>query len=123
MKKLITTTLLGVAGAVVIGLIGMQAPAVADEAVKREDDDAVELVLAADDDDDDTNDSTDAEDTSAPSVATSDNTNSRFSAVSRDRDISRGDLTRDFTSDGAGDEKRDFSANSTNDNSRSDTRR
>ena len=121
MKKLIPATLLTIAGAVVIGLIGMQAPALADEAVKR-DDDGVELVLAGDDDDDDA-DTTDDADTSAPSLATSDNTNSRFSAVSRDRDISRGDLTKDFTSDGPGDENRDLSANATNDNSRSDTRR
>ena len=127
MKKLIPATLLSIAGAVVIGLIGMQAPALADEAVKR-DDDGVKLVLAGDDDDDDddTNDdadTTDDADTSVPSLATSDNTNSRFSAVSRDRDISRGDLTKDFTSDGPGDENRDLSANATNDNSRSDTRR
>lgn len=126
MKKLIPTMLLGLSGAVLVGLIGMQAPAVADEAVKR-DDDAVELVLADDDDDDDTNDdtndATDGGDTSAPSLATNDNTNSRVTGVSRDRDISRGDLTKDFTSDGPGNNNRDFSANSTNDNSRNDTRR
>ena len=122
MKKIIPAALITAAGAVVIGLIGMQAPALAEEAVKR-DDDAIELVLADDDDGDDTNDdSTDAEDTSTPSLATSDNTNSRVSAVSRDRDISRGDMTKDFTSDGPGDQVRDLSANATNDNSRSDTR-
>ena len=122
MKKIIPAALITAAGAVVIGLIGMQAPALAEEAVKR-DDDSIELVLADDDDGDDTNDdSTDAEDTSTPSLATSDNTNSRVSAVSRDRDISRGDMTKDFTSDGPGDQVRDLSANATNDNSRSDTR-
>jgi len=123
-KKIIPAALIATAGAVVVGLIGMQAPAVAEEAVKR-DDDAIELVLADDEDGDDTNndDSTDAEDSSAPSLATNDNTNSRVSAVSRDRDISRSDLTKDFTIDGAGDQVRDLSANSTNDNSRSDTRR
>ena len=122
MKKIIPAALITATGAVVIGLIGMQAPALAEEAVKR-DDDAIELVLADDDDGDDTNDdSTDAEDTSTPSLATSDNTNSRVSAVSRDRDISRGDMTKDFTSDGPGDQVRDLSANATNDNSRSDTR-
>ena len=94
MKKLIPTALLGVAGAVVIGLIGMQAPAVgADEALKR-DDDALELVLVADDDDDDTNDddtNDDDDDTNSRSRETNDNTNSRYTAVSRDRDVSRGD--------------------------------
>lgn len=128
MKKLIPTALLGVAGATAIGLIGMQAPAVnADEALKREDT-AVELVLVADDDDDDTNENTDGatfegDDTNSRSRETNDNTNSRFSAVSRDRDVSRGDKTRDWTNDGAGDKKRDWSANSTNDRSRNDTRR
>lgn len=114
MKNLLPTALLGVAGATAIGLVAMQAPAVnADEAVKREDG-AVELVLVADDDDDDTADA-DTDD--------GDDTNSRFSAVSRDRDLSRGDLTRDWTTDGAGDKKRDWSANKTNDRSRNDTRR
>src|SRR5688572_24622010 len=124
MKRFIPTALLGVAGAVVIGLIGLQSPAVsADEALKREDD-AVELVLVADDDDDDTNDDGDDDgDTNSRSRETNDNTNSRFSAVSRDRDVSRGDMTRDWTRDGAGDNKRDWSAGSTNDRSRNDTRR
>ena len=43
--------------------------------------------------------------------------------MSRDRDNSRGDKTRDWTRDGAGDKKRDWSANKTNDRSRNDTRR
>ena len=123
MKKLIPTALLGIAGATAIGLIALQTPAVnADEALKREDD-AVELVLVADDDDDETNDDdTDAGgDTWSRSRETNDNTNSRYSAVSRDRDLSRGDKTRDWTRDG-GEKKRDWSANSTNDRSRNDTR-
>ena len=127
MKKLIPTALLGIAGATAIGLIGMQAPAVAaDEALKREDG-AVELVLVADDDDDDTNDDTDDGgddgDTDSQSRETNDNTSSNFTGVSRDRDNSRGDKTRDWTNDGAGDQKRDWSANNTNDRSRNDTRR
>jgi hypothetical protein len=126
MKKLIPTALLGIAGATAIGLIGMQAPAVnADEALKR-DDDSVELVLVADDDGDDTNDDDtngdDDGDTWSRSRETNDNTNSRYTAVSRDRDWSRGDKTRDWTSDG-GEKKRDWSANNTNDRSRNDTRR
>jgi len=125
MKKLIPTALLGIASLTALGLIGMQAPAVnADEALKR-DDDSVELVLVADDDDDDTNDDTfgdDDGDTWSRSRETNDNTNSRYTAVSRDRDISRGDKTRDWTRDG-GEKKRDWSANRTNDRSRNDTRR
>ena len=42
--------------------------------------------------------------------------------MSRDRDISRGDKTRDWTRDG-GDKTRDKTANNTNDRSRNDTRR
>ncbi len=54
----------------------------------------------------------------APSIL---GTNSRFTAVSRDRDRSRSDKTRDWTRDG-GDRTRDWSANKTNDKSRADTR-
>ena len=130
MKKLIPTALLGMAAATAIGLIGMQAPAVhagpADEALKREDG-AVELVLVADDDDDDTSDDTDDGgddgDTNSRSRETNDNTSSNFTGISRDRDSSRGDKTRDWTNDGAGDKQRDWSANNTNDRSRNDTRR
>lgn len=130
MKKLIPTALLGIASATAIGLIGMQVPAIGatqDEALKREDG-AVELVLVADDDDDDTNDDIDDGgdddgDTNSRSRETNDNTSSNFTGVSRDRDNSRGDKTRDWTNDGAGDKKRDWSANNTNDRSRNDTRR
>ena len=41
--------------------------------------------------------------------------------MSRDRDQSRGDRTKDWTRDG-GDRTRDFSQNRTNDGSRNDTR-
>lgn len=50
-----------------------------------------------------------------------DGTNSRHTAVSRDKDRSRGDLTKDWTRDG-GDRTRDHSKNFTNDRSRNDTR-
>lgn len=55
------------------------------------------------------------------SKKTNDGTRSNYSAVSRDRDRSRGDLTKDFTRDG-GDLTRDLTRNSTNDKSRNDTR-
>jgi hypothetical protein len=122
MKKLLPTTLLGVAGLTVIGLIGTTSPIVtstSDEAAKR-DDDAPSLVLVADDDDDDTNDD-DTRSRTGASANTHDNTRSNFTGVSRDRDASRGDKTRDWTRDG-GDRTRDWSANKTNDRSRNDTR-
>ena len=128
MRKLLPTALLGVAGLTAFGLIGMSSPVVssaADEAAKREDD-APSLVLVADDDDDDTFDDDTNDDTDSPSYTgqsrdTNDNTNSRVTGVSRDRDKSRGDKTRDWTRDG-GDRTRDWSANKTNDRSRNDTR-
>lgn len=53
--------------------------------------------------------------------STHDMTNSRFTAVSRDGELSRGDLTRDWTMDG-GDRTIDLTPNLTNDKSRNDTR-
>jgi hypothetical protein len=124
MRKLLPTTLLGVAGLTAVGLMGMSSPIIAssaDEAAKREDD-APSLVLVADDDDDDTNDDDDETRTrTGQSRDTHDNTRSNVTDVSRDRDRSRGDKTRDWTRDG-GDRTRDWSANKTNDRSRNDTR-
>ena len=121
MRKLIPTTLLGIAGLTAVGLVGMSSPVVAssaDEVAKR-DDDAPSLVLVADDDDDDTNDDDDT--MTGASANTNDNTASNFTGVSRDRDVSVSDKTRDWTMDG-GDSTRDWSANRTNDRSRNDTR-
>lgn len=56
------------------------------------------------------------------SRASNDRTGSGHTAVSADRDRSRGDKTRDWTRDGQGDRTRDFSQNRTNDRSRGDTR-
>ena len=128
MRKILPTTLLGVAGLTAFGLIGMSSPVIAsapDEAAKR-DDDAPSLVLVADDDDDDTNDDTATDETDSPSYTdqsrdTNDDTNSRVTGVSRDRDVSRADKTKDWTRDG-GDMTRDNTANDTNDRSRNDTR-
>ena len=127
MKKLVPTTLLGVAALAVLGLVGMSTPVVsaaADEAAKREED-TTSIVLVADDDDDDTFDDTNGDNTESrtgQSANTNDNTASNFTGASRDRDNSRGDKTRDWTRDG-GDRTRDWSANQTNDRSRNDTRR
>jgi hypothetical protein len=84
-------------------------------------------VLAGDDDDDDdgdtgTGNTGNTGDSKTSGVNSNDGTNSRHTAVSRDRDRSRGDLTKDRTRDGNGGPKRDFSRNHTNDKSRNDTR-
>lgn len=119
------------AGLVTTGLLALpisSAFASDDMAMKRPDD-APDLVLVTDDDDaDDLNagtnsadsDNTNSADTSG--VNSNDGTGSGFTGVSRDRDNSQGDKSRDWTKDGAGDSKRDFSANRTNDRSRNDTR-
>jgi hypothetical protein len=115
----------GTATALGLGLLPSAATAADSDLVKREED-RVELVLVDDRDDDDTNDDTGTGNTgntgNSGTGNSNDATNSRFTAVSRDRDLSRGDKTRDWTKDGSGDRKRDWSANKTNDGSRNDTR-
>ncbi len=119
------------AGLVTTGLLALpisSAFAADNVTVKRNDDDTPELVAVADDDEMDagafkaelTNTNTKSRFTSG--VDSNDGTNSRHTAVSRDRDKSRGDKTKDWTRDG-GDRTRDHSANRTNDRSRNDTRR
>jgi hypothetical protein len=100
------------------------------EAVLARDDDAFEDLatreLGADDDtdtgggDDTTGGGGDTSFTSG--VNSNDGTNSRVTPVTRDRDRSRDDLTRDRTKDGPGTRTRDHSRNHTNDRSRNDTR-
>ena len=119
------------AGTVVVG-IGSVASADEDAYAKREDT-SQEWVVSSDDDDSDDDTGTNTgntdtntgtgpgTDTGTGATATNDSTGSRVSAVSRDRDHSRGDQTRDWTRDG-GDRTRDFSGNMTNDGSRNDTR-
>lgn len=127
MKKLLPIGTLGLAGLVGAGLMALPGTTVAasvdDEAAIKREDSATELVLVSDDDDDDGADDTGNTNTGA-SLSTSDGTRSNFTAVSRDRDLSRSDKTKDFTFDGAGDTRtRDWTANRTNDRSRNDTRR
>jgi hypothetical protein len=125
MKKLFSLGLLGVVGLVAVGLLSLQTTTVSagfdDRFAKREDDTA-ELVLVDDDDDDDSNDDTSRSRNTGLSRSTNDGTRSNFTAVSRDRDLSRSDKTRDRTYDGVGGKKRDWSANKTNDRSRNDSR-
>ncbi|HVM34804.1 MAG TPA: hypothetical protein VM784_05615 [Actinomycetota bacterium] len=90
------------------------------EIVLRREDDTAEVVVAEDDGDDFTGDTGNSGQTSG--VDSNDATGSGHTGVSRDRDRSVGDKTRDWTKDGSGDRKRDWSGGHTNDNSRHDTR-
>ncbi|WP_109507234.1 hypothetical protein [Nocardioides speluncae] len=122
MKKLLPTALLGVTGLVTVGLLALPATTAtnADDPFAKREEDAPELVLVDDDDDDDTN----SPSNTGSSRSRTDNTNSVFTKVSRDRDFSRGDRTKDWTRDGKDSRvKRDWSNRQTNDRSRNDTRR
>jgi hypothetical protein len=90
-----------------------------DDVAYRRDDDYSEVVVQLDDDDDGGDTNSRSRFTSG--VNSNDRTGSGHSAVSRDRDRSRGDRTRDWTRDG-GDRTRDRTGNHTNDRSRHDTR-
>lgn len=96
-----------------------------DQAVVRDED----LAISSDDEDDGDGPARLAADTHSndsdsftSGVDSNDRTNSRVTPVTRDRDRSRGDLTRDRTDDGPGPKKRDWTENKTNDRSRRDTR-
>jgi hypothetical protein len=112
---------IGLAGLVGVGVLAWPSIGAtsADGYLKR-DEQEVDLVLV-DDDGDDTNDNTRSRFT-GHSASTRDGTASNFTRVSRDRDLSRSDKTRDWTGDGTDDRKRDWSANQTNDRSRNDSR-
>ncbi|HET9859023.1 MAG TPA: hypothetical protein VFQ19_04530 [Nocardioidaceae bacterium] len=128
MKKLLPIGTLGLAGLVGVGLMTFPSTTVAanlgDDAITKREDNVTELVLVDDDDDDDTGANSGTRTRSRNtgfSRASNDNTRSNFTKVSRDRDLSRSDKTRDWTRDG-GDRTRDWSQNRTNDRSRNDTR-
>ena len=89
---------------------------------REDDDDDVVTGFARDDDDDDSQDNSNDKNSFASGVKSRDGTNSRHTTVSRNRDRSRGDLTRDRTKDGPGKSKRDWSRHHTNDRSKNDTR-
>lgn len=127
MKKLLPLSTLGLAGVVGAGLLAMPGATVAagldEEVATKREDGVTELVLVDDNDDDDTADNTASRNTGF-SRSTGDHTRSNFTRVSRDRDLSRSDKTRDFTFDGPGATRtRDWTAQRTNDRSRNDTRR
>lgn len=128
MKKLIPVGTLGLAGIVGAGLMALPGSTVAastgDDQVAKREDHVTELVLVDDDDNDDTNDGTGTNTRSrntGASRSTNDNTRSNFTRVSRDRDLSRCDKTKDWTRDG-GSRTRAWTADRTNDRSRNDTR-
>jgi len=114
----------GLVGAGALAWPTLAAPQ-ADGYLKR-DEQGTDLVLVADDDDDTndraTGDTATRSRNTGISRSTRDNTRSNFTRVSRDRDRSRSDKTRDKTYDGKGGEKRDWSGNTTNDRSRNDSR-
>jgi hypothetical protein len=123
--SIIRGSVIGLAGAVGVGVLAWPAATAfadtdRDEVYVKRDEQTAEIVAVDDDDDDDSNDDTNSNNTGF-SKATNDNTRSNFTKVSRDRDLSRSDKTRDKTRDG-GDRTRDWSANHTNDRSRNDSR-
>ena len=125
-RTTLTLGSVGIAGLVTTGLLALPVASAfaADDAALKRDEDTPDVVLVADEDVDDTADrfGGDTRSRNSGSANSNDATNSRMSGVSRDRDHSRGDKTRDFTRDG-GDRTRDRSAGGTNDRSRNDTRR
>ena len=131
MQALFRATIAAFAALLGLGLFAMTAstPASADDVVAKREDSANVLLSEDDDDDDDDDDDNDDDDddddtgASSPSGTgvSNDGTGSRVTAVSRDRDISNDDLTKDRTMDG-GDPTRDLTQNHTNDASRNDTR-
>jgi hypothetical protein len=117
-------SVVGLAGLVGAGMLAWPAStafAEGDEVYFKRDEQGKELV-AVEDDDDTTGDGDTGKATNTGfSKPTNDSTNSRFTPVTRDRDLSRSDKTRDWTRDG-GDRTRDWTKNKTNDKSRNDTR-
>lgn len=145
MNKYVAGAAVAVTGGVVFGLIGTGIPTIAQAsdsdddptAYKRKDDMSATLETVDEEDDDDTmaglnraamdvsRDATSVSKTTrgtGSSRSRRDHTNSRYSPLSRDRDGSRGDKTKDRTYDGKGGLKRDWSRNHTNDRSRNDSR-
>ena len=91
------------------------------EVVLRREDDAAE-VMVSDYDGHDFTGNTGGNTDNSGTGDSNDATGSAHTSVSRDRDLSTGDKTRDWTKDGSGDRKRDWSGGHTNDNSHNDTR-
>ena len=86
------------------GLLATPSASAAEGDLAKREEDRVDLVLVDDRDDDDTNDDTGTGSSgntgNSGTGNSNDGTNSRSTGVSRDRDHSRGDKTRDWTNDG-----------------------
>jgi hypothetical protein len=126
MNTLMRKSALALVGLMSGALVAYAVPAAnaAKDAVYTRAEDSADVVMTMDDDDDDdSNDNTDnSRSFNSGTGNSNDNTNSRETRVSRDRDLSRDDLTKDRTNDGPGKNNRDWSQNRTNDRSRNDTR-
>jgi hypothetical protein len=123
LKALITFVAVVFGFGLAVAGVSATANAAGDDLAKR-DEDARELAVVDGGDGGDGGDDGDDGDGGDRSRTgnSNDATNSVVSRVSRDRDHSRGDRTRDRTHDGAGSAKRDWSDNRTNDRSRNDSR-
>ena len=113
---------LGLAFALLAGLpMGAALAVDRDDVVLKREDDQAEVAVMDDDGDDGDDSGNTGNSGNTSGVNSNDATGSRHTSVSRNRDRSRGDLTRDWTKDG-GDRTRDHSRHHTNDGSRNDTR-
>lgn len=135
MKSIVRAGILTLAGSVGIGLAstGMASaittPDQKDLVLSKRELSSVVLAVEDDDDRDDSRDNTgntgnntNNNSRNSGTGNSNDGTGSRHTGVSRDRDHSRGDLTKDWTRDGGNGLTRDFSRFLTNDGSRNDTR-
>lgn len=124
MQALLRAAIAAFAALLGLGLFALvqSGPATADDVVATRQDG---IALLHEDSGDDGDDNDDGDDDPATfdsrTGESNDATGSRVTAVSRDRDISNDDLTKDRTMDG-GDPTRDLTQNHTNDNTRNDTR-
>jgi hypothetical protein len=124
MRKLAGIGSLTLAGTLTGALMAYAVPTAfgSDTAAFMRNDDLPDVITTVDDDDDDDSGGDDTTSFNSGTGNSNDGTNSRETRVSRDRDLSRDDLTKDRTRDGQGPSKRDWSQNRTNDRSRNDTR-
>lgn len=123
MQRLLRALIAAFAALLGLGMFAMvsSSTAAADDVVAKREDSATVLLSEDDDDDDDDDDTSTSVSSPSGTGVSNDATSSRVTSVSRDRDVSRDDLTKDRTMDG-GDVTRDLTSNHTNDASRNDTR-
>jgi hypothetical protein len=93
-----------------------------EKAVLREDGTDVAIVEYDDDGDGETGNTGGGGSFNSGTGNSNDGTNSKVTPVTKDKDKSHDDLTKDWTKDGPGGKKRDWSRHQTKDSSRNDTR-